>query len=734
MAESVIKLEAMGFPHDLAEQALASANGDVEHAAALLLDPSSNRKPNNLIHAHHARNPASTNSTHVPSEYRSTPRHPEHNPPPRPDHHSQPSLIILRPDHHRSESQSNQIIRPPALLPSDSHNSNNVYPSAPVLPSRSDSGNQSRGAMSTTSGSSNEGSRSGRHQPVLRPGEIVRDQPMPQALCAVSASNDPSTWPTPRGPEYLREGLQVRMFVDVRDTLGKWLEAEVIAFSEASPLVHYSGWDSKWDEVVHEPQRIASCHRYSSKAPCDFEKGEKVFIWLRKPSAKLGWIQGMVKKIDGQQLQVEYTVGDKKYQYWYHAHTDEIRHTQREGSTQAPVHSDLTNGTYFEGQFLEVRDNVRWTWRAAEVRRLKPETNEILIHYDGLAASWDEYLHVENDAARIKPLGADIPDTPEIAMAKREDEEFREGLKAKGMSVVDVERDGNCLYRSVAHQIYNDVNKHAEVRKACCDYMQQDQEFFSCFIPEDFESYVKRQQKLNEWGDHPEVVALRELFNVNVEVYDKSNFPNPLYVTNDEGVNCVMRLTFHGQNHYNSLVKADTTLPLLPLAQSSKVNLKQLRQSQMKHIDATSPSHDAKEPPTLERQNTIFFKFGLGRAPRPLPVDREPRFEDLIDQAKLVLRKYDRKGYILKKDCITVVRDNLTLLKEAKQQYFRKQGQRVEYDSVNQEYENSMHNASAITEMLIQNAMANDLLVHILGFERNLMQCLDQYWGHSRLS
>ena len=53
-----------------------------------------------------------------------------------------------------------------------------------------------------------------------------------------------------------------------------------------------------------------------------------------------------------------------------------------------------------------------------------------------------------------------------------------------------------------------------------------------------FDDYLKKQRKLNEWqdsscvllhclsciarrGDHVEIVALREMFNKNVEIYDK---------------------------------------------------------------------------------------------------------------------------------------------------------------------------------------------------------------------
>lgn len=37
---------------------------------------------------------------------------------------------------------------------------------------------------------------------------------------------------------------------------------------------------------------------------------------------------------------------------------------------------------------------------------------------------------------------------------------FREAMRRKGLLVVDVEPDGNCLFRSVSYQIFGDAEKH----------------------------------------------------------------------------------------------------------------------------------------------------------------------------------------------------------------------------------------------------------------------------------
>jgi len=178
--------------------------------------------------------------------------------------------------------------------------------------------------------------------------------------------------------------------------------------------------------------------------------------------------------------------------------------------------------------------------------------------------SWDEWLDVDGDRGRIRQLGADIAESAEEKLKKQVDEDFRRRLfDTNGFNVVDCDRDGNCLFRSVAHQIYGDVNLHAKVRADCYDYMWKNRDFFSLYVAEDLSTYIQRQRQLNQWGDHVEIFAMREMFNKNVEVYDKDNVdkPKPLGLAIYDSLP-IMRLSFHGNNHYNSVVDPKQPPPI----------------------------------------------------------------------------------------------------------------------------------------------------------------------------
>jgi hypothetical protein len=44
--------------------------------------------------------------------------------------------------------------------------------------------------------------------------------------------------------------LEVGQWVDVKDTIDQWLEAQVIRVRGNQAYVHYNGWGTRWDEWI----------------------------------------------------------------------------------------------------------------------------------------------------------------------------------------------------------------------------------------------------------------------------------------------------------------------------------------------------------------------------------------------------------------------------------------------------------------------------------------------------
>ena len=141
---------------------------------------------------------------------------------------------------------------------------------------------------------------------------------------------------------------------------------------------------------------------------------------------------------------------------------------------------------------------------------------------------------------------------------------FVEGLKRRGLEIVEQDGDGNCLFRAVALQVYGDSAAHPEVRKLCCDFMAHDPDHFGEFVDEDFAEYIARKRLDGVHGNNPELQALCELFNRPLEVYTPEAGPHqPINIFHGEykTSDVPIRLSYHDGNHYNAVID-----PILPTA------------------------------------------------------------------------------------------------------------------------------------------------------------------------
>ena len=237
---------------------------------------------------------------------------------------------------------------------------------------------------------------------------------------------------------------------------------------------------------------------------------------------------------------------------------------------------------YWVGQFVEVEDTVG-KWLPAEVLQLSPSRCELFIRYENWGPEWNEWLDVAS--LRIRPLGSTLEDTAEEQQRKRHEQAFRVLLARIPYQLVQEERDGNCLFRAVARQLWGDAALHRRVRRECCDWIEREGDFFRSFVGEDIAEYVKAKRRPEEWGDHVEIEAMKELYDVNVLVFDKRALPDEakrlraepgaegageqleLDVKGDllDGVTHTIRLSYHGRNHYNSLIDPEHPPPLMRL-------------------------------------------------------------------------------------------------------------------------------------------------------------------------
>ncbi|KAG8197756.1 hypothetical protein JTE90_006802 [Oedothorax gibbosus] len=131
---------------------------------------------------------------------------------------------------------------------------------------------------------------------------------------------------------------------------------------------------------------------------------------------------------------------------------------------------------------------------------------------------------------------------------------FEDKLRKKGYSIKKMGEDGACMFRAVADQIYGDQEMHNTVRKLCMDYMEKNSDYYSQYVTEDFEKYVERKRSDHIHGNHIEMQAMSEMFNRHIEVYHYSSEPINIFHGSQKTDNEPIRLSYHRNVHYNSIV------------------------------------------------------------------------------------------------------------------------------------------------------------------------------------
>lgn len=151
------------------------------------------------------------------------------------------------------------------------------------------------------------------------------------------------------------------------------------------------------------------------------------------------------------------------------------------------------------------------------------------------------------------------------------DRQFIQILEDRGLHVIEIVGDGNCLFRAISHQLYLNEHKHLELREKCVNHMLEHKKRFEVFCyDENFDDHIKSMKLPGTWADDLEIRALEEILDRLICIYSpesignngeepiKKNFEEDILLKSVETIN----LSYHGNNHYNSIYDERYKLPL----------------------------------------------------------------------------------------------------------------------------------------------------------------------------
>jgi OTU domain-containing protein 3 len=97
---------------------------------------------------------------------------------------------------------------------------------------------------------------------------------------------------------------------------------------------------------------------------------------------------------------------------------------------------------------------------------------------------------------------------------------FRQYLAKHGFRMIDIEGDGNCLFRALSYHLHGTEDKHAELRLQIVQYMEEREEEFCNFqeTEQPWLRYVHNMRQLGTFGGYLEIFVFACLYNMRVGV------------------------------------------------------------------------------------------------------------------------------------------------------------------------------------------------------------------------
>ena len=157
---------------------------------------------------------------------------------------------------------------------------------------------------------------------------------------------------------------------------------------------------------------------------------------------------------------------------------------------------------------------------------------------------------------------------------------LRQRVDFAGVKVVHMEDDGNCQFRSLAHELYGSQEHHGVVRRRVVEWMTARRDEYSFFVGDDaeFSEYLEKMAKSRTWGDEPSLRAACDAYGcvVHVVTTEHENWlmnysPASLSFSGDYPLDCDLPpgtrecfLAYVSPIHYNVIVPLDSDEPASP--------------------------------------------------------------------------------------------------------------------------------------------------------------------------
>lgn len=139
-----------------------------------------------------------------------------------------------------------------------------------------------------------------------------------------------------------------------------------------------------------------------------------------------------------------------------------------------------------------------------------------------------------------------------------------EQLKILNLQTINIIGDGNCFFRAISHQLFDQQNHYRELRNLSIMYMNQNKSIFKSFVTEDknINNYISRMSKNNTYADHLIITATAIALNQNIVIHEQGK--RPLLIPGSDYIDHQLHILYNvNLTHYDSLKDFNGNTPFI---------------------------------------------------------------------------------------------------------------------------------------------------------------------------
>lgn len=374
---------------------------------------------------------------------------------------------------------------------------------------------------------------------------------------------------TKRPPSYgnLNE-LHIGMRIDCKDSADQWYEAEIIGETKKLIQVHYLQWSDEYNEWINKDSyRIAPLHTMTkartnhSQVPApqsvqntNMQSSNSTCTQPQTTSNRRCSNNNRNMVVRSKCRRSIPNKNDKNHHN--NMPSRAIDGLSRNYPPNDNNNIDVDNKYENIEEVINTNDNNNCQQSNGSQKNLR------IIH--GIVNNCSNLS--EEEKRKLKNARIRLNYISRFHATRADEEYFRQLMNNIGLVIVDMGDDGNCLFRSISHQIYGTQDHHALIRAKIVEYLETEIEYYADFVEggrNRYQGHCERMKINGVCGDNLEIQAISEIYNKPIEIYAYSNEPLKIYsndITNPSNNpnRSPIRLSYHFNGHYNSIIDPKT--------------------------------------------------------------------------------------------------------------------------------------------------------------------------------